>query len=59
MSTQIPVMNTIAKSFPAATEAAVLRSVSLREEEIVVLSDAALDVIADRGYEAISTKTKS
>jgi len=44
-------MNTKAAVFPAATVAAVFKSLSLRDEEIVVPSVFALAVIAERGSE--------
>jgi hypothetical protein len=45
-----PVMKTNATSFPDAAFAAALRSVSLREDDMVV-PDPALAVIATRGLE--------
>lgn len=46
-----PVMKTRAKSFPVAVDAAVFKSVSLREEDMVVPADVALAVIASSGFE--------
>lgn len=46
-------MNTRATDFPAAVLAAVFKSVSLREEDTVVESEAALLCIASKGYHKI------
>lgn len=56
---KLPVINTNATSFPEAAVAAAFKSVSLKEEAMVVPSVRALVLMASRGYPRISVNIEA